>query len=390
MTFRRVGLLVSATVLAAGCNKPLLVGVVLPETGSASVIGKSEKQGVQLAFKEAKEGGLLPKGLTVDYADSGSSASQAAKEAKGLYDRGALVVIGGATTESAQAILPIANREEKLLISPSASAGDLAKKSIFFFRLCPSDDVEGAQVVKILTRNGATNSVLIIEEDSAYAHSMLPVVLGGLRSHNVTVVGPIITDEPKWKQKVRDTVVGHQPDAAFVCGCGEMLVAAVQALRQADFQGTICTNSGIAAREIIKEGGGALNGVMFPMVAVDMRAPDRPLIKEFVDHFTVAYGVEPDVFAAEGHDSALAAIYALKGLRTRSGQEVQLRMKGLEQDWGVTGALAFDDLGNIQHYPRTYWIHDGRIEDFEKYLEQEKRKLQEKFRELLKPQGGGS
>jgi hypothetical protein len=36
------------------------------------------------------------------------------------------------------------------------------------------------------------------------------------------------------------------------------------------------------------------------------------------------------------------------------------------------GPLAFDDYGNIKHTLRNHWIHAGRVEDYDSYLQREK------------------
>ncbi len=385
MTTRQVGGVLVAAALMSGCSGELRVGVVLPETGDAAVYGTSIKQGVQLAFEHGKAKGTMPAGLIVEYRDSQSLPDVAAALARELYDRGALAVIGGATTAEAQTMIQVANQAKAVLMSPSASAPDLSRNSMFFFRTCPSDDYEGPQIVKILTRSPDTRSVLIIQESGPYASGLLPVVLGEMRKRNVAVCGsaPIQMTDADWERKLHDRITAQQPPVAFVCASGDNLLAAVRSLRAVRFAGTIVTPSGVAAREIIQQGGAALEGVLFPMVALNWIEPKEEIVKEFLASFRSRYGVAPDVFAAQGYDAALAVGMAYAALRTRSGKELQLRLKGLGEHWGVTGTLAFDDYGNIKHFPRTYWIRNGSVDDFERYLEEEKKEIQRRWEELM-------
>lgn len=384
MTWRTCGLLVAAA-LSGACNGELRVGVVLPETGDAAVYGASIKQGVQLAFEHGKGKGSIPANLIVDYRDSRSQSDVAAALAKEEYDQGALAVIGGVTTAEAQAMVSVADRAERVHMSPSATAPDLSRDSVFFFRTCPSDDLEGPQIVKILTRSPDTRAVLIIQEPGPYASGLLPVVLGEMRKRNIEVCGtaPIQMTDQDWERRLHDRITSRQPPAVFVCASGSNALTAVRSLRVVEYRGVVVATSGLAARELIRQGGADLEGVFFPMVAVDWYDPKEEIVKEFLAAFQSRYGVRPDIFAAQGYDAALAVGLAHNGLRSRSGKELQLRLKGLGDTWGVTGTLAFDDYGSIKHFPRTYWIRNSNVDDFEEYLDEEKKKLQRQWEELM-------
>ncbi len=383
-TWRAGGLLVAATLLG-GCSGEPRVGVVIPETGEAAVYGASIKQGVQLAFEHGKAKGSIPADLLVEYRDSRSQVDVAAALAREQYDQGALAVIGGVTTAEAQAMVVVADRAERVLMSPSASAPDLSRNSLFFFRTCPSDDLEGPQIVKILTRSPDTRAVLIIQEPGPYAIGLLPVVLGEMRKRNVEVCGtaPIQMTDADWERKLHDRITSRQPQAVFVCASGGNLLAAIRALRAVQYGGVIAAPSGLAARELIRRGGADLEGVFFPMVAVNWFEPKEEIVKEFLSSFQSRYGARPDIYAAQGYDAALAVGMAHAAVRIRSGKELQLRLKGLAEVMGVTGTLAFDDYGSIKHFPRTYWIRNGEVDDFEEYLDEEKKKLQRQWEELM-------
>ena len=382
--WRTIGLLLPGALLA-GCHAELRVGVVLPETGTAALYGVSVKQGVELAFEHGKADGTFPAELIVEYADSRSEPEEAAARAEEQYRKGALAVIGGVTTAEALAMVKVAERAERVLMSPSASAPDLSRNSRFFFRTCPSDDLEGPQIVKILTRSPDTRAALIIQEPGPYASGLLPVVLGEMRKRNVEVCGgaPLQMSDAEWERRAHDHITARQPPAAFVCASGDNLLRGVRALRGVQFGGTIVAPSSIAARELIKQGGAAVEGVLFPMVAVNWIKPQGAVERRFLSSFESRYGVRPDIFAAQGYDAALAVGLATGRLRTRSGKDLALGLKGLGDRHGATGTLSFSDYGSIQHFPRTFWIRNGNVDDFEVYLDEEKKKLQRQWEELM-------
>jgi branched-chain amino acid transport system substrate-binding protein len=378
-------LILVSVVLAGGCSRKLMVGVVLPETGEAAVYGASIKSGVKLAFDQAFAAHTAPQGLVVEYRDSGSDPTRAASEAQALYSDGALVVIGGATSAEARAMIPVADREQRVLISPSASAPGLARQSVYFFRLYPSDDLEGVKAADLLVLTRKVETILVVKQDNEYTRGLLPVFMGELKQQHGELVGTATVGDPDWKQQVRDLLAARQPQGVFLVGYGDAVIAALGVLRDAGYKGTICTTSAINTAAFLEKAGSLAEGVFFPLAALDTSSDKEP-VRSFVRTYYETYHLVPDIYAAHGFDSALTTLYAFAGLTSRSGREVQLRIKGNADKRGVTGPLAFDDYGNIKHYLRDHWIHHGKVEDYDTYVEREKDKLRDQMMRLL--QGG--
>lgn len=381
MNGRGLALLVSGLLVLYGCEKKLMIGVVLAESGDAAVYGASIKTGVRLAFDEAKAAGKLPASLIIEYRDSGSDPAKGASLAEALYREGALAIIGGVTTAEAEAMIPVADKYERVLLSPSASAPHLARKSVYFFRVYPSDDLEGVKAASLVP--GTSPKVVVMQEDNPYTRGLLPVFLGQVKSRGGKVVATVAYDEPGWQERLRDALVAHKPEAVYLCAYGEAILQALPVVRGVGFSGKIITTSAINAATLLQKGGKLLEGVFFPLAGFDQASPQEPT-RTFVKRYHEVYSLVPDAYAAHGYDAALAIIYTFEGQLPRSGRDVQLRLKGLGERRGVTGPLAFDDFGNIKHYPHAYWVRDGRVEDYDAYLEQREREIRQRMQELLK------
>jgi len=374
-------------VAVTACSNKIVIGVVLPETGEAAVYGSSIKSGIKLAFDDAVNAKTAPDGLQVLFRDTASDPAQAAAGADALYDAGALVVIGGVTSAEATAMIPIADRWERVLLSPSASAPELAKKSVYFFRVFPSDDLEGVKAADLLAITRNARSVLIIQEDNAYTRGLLPVFVGEYQNQGGRVSGSIRIGEAGWEKQVRDQVAGHQAPAIYICGYGDATIEALRVIRSTGFAGTVCVTSAINTATLLQRAGNLAEGAFLPLSGFDTSSQQEP-VRTFVSRYREVYNMVPDLYAAHGYDAALAVLYTLPGLRTKAGSEVQLRLKALGEKRGVTGHLAFDDYGNIKHYPRSHWIRSGKVEDYDAYLEREKERIRRQMEELMLKSGG--
>ncbi len=351
-----------ALAMTLACSAGLRVGVVVPETGGAAAYGASIRSGIALAFAEATASGRAPRGLEVVYRDSGSDPARAVAAAEGLYESGALAVIGGVTSGEAKVMLPVAERFRRVLLSPSASAPELTRISPFFFRVFPSDELEGVEAAEFLALARRCRTVALLQEDNPYTRGLLPVFARELTTQGARLVDSLRLDEAGWQAALRRLTDAHGPDGVYLCGYGDAILAGLRALRGMGYRGTICTTSAIGASSILRRAGVLAEGVFFPLAGLDLNAPGGPA-SAFVEHYRAAYGRRPDIYAAHGYDAALAVVAALRGLATPSGAALQARLRSLTQVEGATGPIAFDDEGNIRQRPRIHCIVGGKVEE---------------------------
>lgn len=349
-------------VFASGCSRVLRVGVVLPETGSAAEYGASIKSGVKLGFDEELAGRTTTDRLEIEFRDSASDPTRAVSHFDTLCGRGALVVIGGATSAEARPMITAADRLECVLLSPSASAPELSRLSPYFFRLYPSDELEGVHAADFLTVRRGARSVLIIEEDNTYTRGLLPVFVGELRNRRARVVGSVRVGESGWERDVRESLVKQRPDAAYICGYGDAILAALRVVRGAGFTGTICTTSAVHTASLLARAGTLTEGIFFPLASVDWTSKEDA-VRNFVKHYQEAYNLLPDIYAAHGYDAARAVLAALRAPGAHTGKELQTRLRALRMK-GVTGLLAFDEFGNVRRALRDQRVHNGRVQEW--------------------------
>jgi len=349
---------------ASACSSKIIVGVILPETGEASAYGTSVKTGVKLAFDQAQANHTLPSGMEVVYQDTASNPSRGADAADALYKRGALIIIGGATSPEAKVMTRAANKYGRILLSPSASAPDLTTKGGWFFRVYPSDEAEGVMAARFLVESRKVKTVLVIKEDIPYVDGLLPVFTKELTRLEGKVVGTIGVGEPNWEKMTVAALANLKPDALYVCGYGEAILAAMVEVRNTTYTGTICTTSAISTVDLVWRGGRLVEGLFFPMTMVDMSSTREP-IASFVKRYREVYNLAADNYAAHGYDAALAVLYAFADPAPKSATELRARLLTLGDKMAVTGPLNFDDTGNIHEPTSIHWIKEGKVETFQ-------------------------
>ncbi|GAA4691339.1 branched-chain amino acid transport system substrate-binding protein [Promicromonospora umidemergens] len=161
----------------AASQDPLIVGTILPLTGTLASLGPPEVAGVGLAIDDINAvGGVLGNDVTLEQGDSGDTTdtSVAQQTATDLISKGAQVVIGAASSQVSLNVVDQFTEAGVMQVSPANTAADLSGASDFFARTAPPDTVQGAALGSLIL-DGGHQKVAMIVQDEAYGT--------GLRDH---------------------------------------------------------------------------------------------------------------------------------------------------------------------------------------------------------------
>ncbi len=378
----RLGLVVIAgLVMSTACSKPPVLGVLLPISGSAATYGKSMSDAMHLALDEAQNAGEVPAGFKAYWADSASDPATGVKELKILAKEDKVhLLVGGATSDVAKALLPVLKKEQVVCLSPSASAPELTKESKYFYRLFPSDELEGLRAGTFLYEEQGKRKVLIFSSGSEHARGIEPEFrhqfeqnLGG------KVVARILLTDSDWKKQAVDAITVGQPDAAYVIAYAQPTVSVLKFLRSRHFRGTICVTSAFYNRAVLNANKKLVEGVYLPLPSFDPQSKQEN-VQKFVAAYQERFGVEPDIFAAHAYDAMRVALFVLKHTKYRVAQEYKKTLQfGLNDFKGVTGTIRFDDYGDVHHNPIIYIVKNGEVLNFERYRRNQLAKIRKEI-----------
>jgi len=371
--------------LLGGCNSKPIVGVILPSTGAAASYGESIESGIRLALADARAQEQIPEGFEVLWADTGSDPERAVAELQRMaseYD--VKMVIGGATSAEAMAMLPELDDLEIVCISPSASAPGLASRSRMFFRIYPSDELEGHTAGNFLYERLRKHRVLLFTGDTEYTRGIKPEFLKQYEeSLGGTVVDTMTLAEDGWRERAATVLDGKSVDAAYVIGYAEEILDVVLFLHERGFAGRIVTTAAFYSGQVIREAGEAAEGILFPLPPFDRTSEKEPVLS-FVNRYMNAYERAPDVFAAHGYDVMGLTIRIMNFAKPPETMEILKALNfGVSEYMGVTGPILFDDHGDVKHYPKMFIVKGGQVLSYQRYLETERRRILNQVQELL-------
>jgi len=386
-TLTKAGILLLAAFGLSACGSKPVIGVLLAESGDAATYGKAMHQGIELALDEARSSqdkDAFVKNLTVLWADTETNPEKAAAEYKALADKGAHLMIAGVTSGEAKALLPVIKETNVPCLSPSASLPSLTKDSRLFFRVFPSDDLEGRRAARFLREDRDLDSVIIYSEDSEQARGIEPPFRHVFeQALEGKVVGRVVLSDPNWEQESTDLLNGHSPEAAYIIAYGEETIRVLKHLRAAHYKGTICVTSAFYSGPVVEQHQDLVDGIFFPQPAFDTEDP-RPLVQAFLKNYREKYGHEPDIYAAHAYDAMRVAMETLRKTKSMTTVDIRKTLQfGLEEFPGVTGPIQFNDYGDVHRNPIMFIIKKGQVRPFEKYLKKEKERIRKGIIKLL-------
>ena len=381
---KRVGrqLLLTGVALGfVGCpdGSQVQVGVVAPTTGEWSLYGQPVANGIQLAFEEIQQRDGYPFALTLNVVDSESDPAKAKTLLDELYSGGAIAAIGGVTSDEALEMIDVADRYDRVLLSPSASTPELTGISKYFYRVFPSDFLEGSKMGNFATQTLELKEVAILAAESVYGIGIQKVFQTEFERYGGKIVEvieyPVNTSD---FDALIDRLVTLRPEAIYIADFAGASGTLVRALREGGYKGHLLTPSSFATAEALAVAGRHADGVFLTQPVFEADSEEEH-IQRFVAAYSAKYGEEPGLYAAHGYDAMMVLADALQRGARATSNELWKGMRGVRDYVGVTGSLGFNERGDVKKFPRVYIVTGGGLRDYEQYAEAKRDEIKKRI-----------
>ena len=353
---------------ATGSSDAIKIGMSGPLTGGAAVYGTAVQAGMEIAVEEVNAKGGLQ--FELNCQDDEHDTEKAANAYNALKGWGMQIMAGPVTTGSSLAIAAETANDGIFMLTPSASATDVAMTGSNVFQMCFTDPNQGASAAELMKQKWPDATIGVIYDSSdAYSSGVVDGFLtkASELGLNVAVDNAAFTADNKADLS---TQVTQCKDA----GCDLVFLPfyyteAAQVLTYANTVGYAPTFFGCDGMDgiLTVEGFDAkLAEGLVLMTPFDANATDDATVK-FVEQFKANNGgLVPNQFAADGYD----VIYALYNACVAAGVDgstpaadvcaaLQEQFATLTVD-GLTGkGMTWDENGMISKAPAAMVVTDG-------------------------------
>lgn len=388
-------------ILIGGCGEERVarIGAVLPLSGPWSIYGEPIRKGIELAAEQINQqykAGEFPHRVEVVVRDSESRPEKAAEELQLLNDEGVLGTIGAVMSAEALPMIEVAGEDERILLSPSASSPALSGMSRYFFRIYPSDFMEGTRLGSWVALKLDLKTVVIITANNTFARGISRVFQNEFERYDGKVLEEVVYPDGTvdFSQTVAQAMASN-PEAVYLADFAEPVRRILAELSRQGFGGRVLTTSAFASPDVIAASGADAEGVILAQTVFDADS-EEDQVKSFVQAYRAKYEEMPGLFAAHGYDAMIVMAEASRLEETGLPSEFWKGLRALQEFVGVTGNIQFDSRGDVGKIPRVYVVQDHKLVDYDKILDERRKELQEKrqqlFKELerLRRQGAGA
>ncbi len=328
--------------------KKIELGVVAPLTGPIAPYGENIRDGVLLAVEEInQEGGIGGKFIKVIFEDEGAGPQAAVSAVQKLITVDKVpVIIGPATSNGVMATAPIAEKNQVVLLSPSATSDNIREAGDFIFRNRASASQEASAFTKYIMEELGLSKFAILRANADYAKSFADVCKRVIAEKEGTLFIEELFSEGSTDFRSQLTKIkSYSPDGLFIIGVPIELGNILKQIKEMGIKSNLFSNT-IDSPKIFEIAEGTEEGLTFVTTFYDPEHGDEK-IKEFDKKFNEKYGRASHIFGANAYD----AVYIIKDVIEKYGYEGDKIRDGLYNIKGFRGAagiIEFDEKGDLK------------------------------------------
>ncbi|HYH84138.1 MAG TPA: ABC transporter substrate-binding protein [Pyrinomonadaceae bacterium] len=357
--FLGLGVLVFLLLSLATCKKPessaIKIGVISPFTGSGQQYGQIAKNGMSVALEEINAaGGIKGKQLELIYEDDQLNPQLGKSALNKLVNVDKVqAILGPFTSGVTLAVAPDAVREKVVILSPTATNYKLKDAGDFFFRVCPSDNYQGALLARTAYETLGARKVAVLYMNTDYGVGLQQVFTPEFERMGGKV---LITEAfPQGGTDFRSQLAKikqQNPDLIFMPSNYSEAAAILKQAKELGFNTKFLGGDGSYDPELLKLAGNAAESFMLSTMAFgDM---SDPVVADFFKNYKRKFNEDPTPFAALWYDGLKVLASALENIPPDSSGQTAYTSSNIQQALrqvkyrGVTGPTEFDQYGEVK------------------------------------------
>ncbi len=342
------------------------VGVIGPMTGGAAVYGMAVARGAQIAANEINDANG-PIRVELDIQDDEHDPEKAINAYNVLKDNGVQMILGTVTTAPCLAVSVKGNEDRMFMLTPSASAADVTANKNQTFQVCFTDPGQGRAAANMIAEKELGTQVGVIYNNAdVYSTGIYQAFAAQAAEIGLEIVAASTfasDDNADFSVQIA-ACKNAGADLVFLpiyYTPASLILAQSDAVDYAPVFFGVDGMDGILTLEGFDTD--LAEGVMLltPFAA----SSEDEKTQNFVTEYVIAYGEEPNQFAADAYDGIMALVAACEQAGITSETTYQEACEKLIAVFpelhidGLTGQLAWEATGEVNKIPTVYVIEDG-------------------------------
>lgn len=323
-------------------ERPLIIGIVGPETGEEASYGTSVVEGALAAAKRFNaQGGIGGKEIKVLHFDDKGDIGTTSQIVKDLISQRAIAILAAPTGTSTFAPIHLVNESKTIFISVG-SRRQLKASGPYVFRAAVPDETATDDLIKYaVTELKYDNYALVTASDNEFSLELSSLFKKALdKHHGVVKVAADTYDSFAGGRNMKAVIdaIRKSPDplhgVIFTGGASEAVELA-QGLKKAGLDIPVIGGEDLFSEEYLKGGDAVNETLLYTTFSADSKSVK---MKEFLQDYGKA---KPDRFAALAYDTFMLVAEAIKETGSTDTSLVRETLINRKDCEGVTGKTSF-------------------------------------------------
>jgi branched-chain amino acid transport system substrate-binding protein len=351
-----VALIIAGVVSTAGntssneTDNSIKVSAILSLSGEGAAYAESMRRGIRLAADEVD--------VEVSFADTAGKPTSGASAYKQVKNQGADVIIGPVFSSVGQAVGPIAQKDETILLATAVSSQKVTDIGEHIFSLYPTGDAEGGAIVDYALDNTNTKRFGIVNSQEDVHVDIANTAAGKLREAGVDVAfqETLSPDTQDFRTVIAKLENANNPESVLVLGKKKFTANFISQAKELGLASDFYSYAEMYDESLLDTYGESLNGLTITAPYFDAKSQDSQ-IASFRDKFEKRFKQPLDVWAAYGYDAVMTLDRARQNCSDCDTSDLAKAIKSLSFD-GVTGPIRFNENGHADKAFRIFQVQN--------------------------------
>ncbi len=372
MTTLAAAVLAMSTGFAMAQNAVVTIAHVGPTSGAIAHLGKDNENGAIMAVEELNAAGVTIGGKKVTLKlmteDDGADPKQGTSVAQKLADAKVAGVIGHLNSGTSIPASKIYSDAGIPQISPSATNPKYTRQGFKTTFRVVADDVQlGGTLGKYAVNTLKGKAIAVIDDRTAYGQGVADEFSKAVVAAGGTVVAKeFTTDKATDFNAILTTIKGKKPDVVFFGGMDAVAGPMLRQMKSLGINAKFMGGDGICSSELVKLAGDAVtDNQVFCAEAggVEKGSKFEAAKLDFDNKFKAKFGTPVQVYAPYVYDSVKIMVAAMVKAGSSDPAKYLPVLAATKDYQGVTGAISFDEKGDIKGGALTLQtIKGGKLE----------------------------
>ncbi len=352
--------------LASAQEVVVKIGHVGPTSGAIAHLGKDNENGARMAIDDLNAKGVSIGGKKVKFEllaeDDAADPKQGTAAAQKLMDSKVSGVVGHLNSGTSIPASKIYSDAGVPQVSPSATNPKYTRQGYkTTFRVVADDVHLGGTLGRYSVKELKGKSIAVIDDRTAYGQGVADEFEKGVKgAGGKTVAREFTNDKATDFTAILTTLKAKKPDVIFFGGMDAVAGPLIRQAKQLGIKAKFMGGDGICTGELPKLAGGAMeDNQVVCAEAGGVEGEQKKGLEDFKTKFKAKFNADVQIYAPYVYDAVnvlVAAMVKAGSSEPAKYLPVLAKTSGFK---GVTGAISFDEKGDIKNGALTLYTYKG-------------------------------